>query len=90
MTDEVKVVALDCFKSEFIAQVVVGILRDEGIAAHMEDDFMYSLLGGLRACVVVEERRLEEARKVLAAARAAGHLCEEEPEEDGAGEAGGA
>ncbi|MBI4878326.1 MAG: DUF2007 domain-containing protein [Planctomycetes bacterium] len=97
MMDEVKVVVLDCFRSEFIAQVVVGILKDEGIAAHvlgenLQDGFASSqrILGNLAACVFVEERRIEEARRILAAARAAGHLCDDEPDADGAGDAAGA
>lgn len=85
MSDESQTVVLETFPNEFIAEVVVGILKDEGIAAfvrgaNLSDPVASSqrALGNLAVRVFVDERRLEEARKVLTAARAAGHVLEEE------------
>ena len=90
MSDDVKTVVLDTFPNEFIAEVLVGFLKDEGIAAfvrgeNLQDPVASSerALGNLATEVYVEENCLDEARKVLAAARAAGHLAAEEAGEEG-------
>ncbi|MFH0947169.1 MAG: DUF2007 domain-containing protein [Planctomycetota bacterium] len=89
MSDEVKSVVLEMFPNEFIAEVVVGFLKDAGIAAFVEGENLQDpvasaerSLGSLTVRVFVEEKRLEEAREVLAAARAAGSLVEEEDASD--------
>lgn len=89
MSDEVKTVVLDQFPNEFIAEVVVGFLKDAGIAAFVKGENLQDpvasaerTLGSLTVRVYVDEKRLEDARQVLAAARAAGSLVEEEDATD--------
>jgi hypothetical protein len=97
MPDDAEPVELVVLPNEFIAEVLVGMLRDEGIAAfvqgeQLQDEFAFSqrLLGNLGTRVFVHPSRVEEARKVLAAARAAGRLADEEGGAEDAAEPSGA
>lgn len=91
MSEEVNPVVLETFPNEYIAEVVVGFLKDEGIAAYVKGENLQDpvaasqrAIGGLTVRVYVAQERLEEAREVLAASRAAGHLADEggESQED--------
>lgn len=95
MTDEPKPVVLVIVPNPYIAEVLVRILGDEGIAAfvegeNLEDAFAASqrVLGNLSTRVFVHEHQVDEARRVLAEARAAGHVLDEEAGNDGGGGAG--
>ena len=95
MSEDVKTVVLELFPNEFIAEVVVGMLKDEGIAAFVQGENLMDpvsasqkAVGNMTVRVHVAEDRLEEARKVLTAARAAGHI--DEDDEQNGDERGGA
>lgn len=90
MSDEVKAVELIQLPNQFIAEVVVGILKDEGVAAfvqgeNLQDEFAASqrLIGNIGTTIFVPEDSLARAQEVLAAAREEGKLeaGDEAPEE---------
>lgn len=85
MSDNKAPVVLDTYPNPFIAETLVGILKDEGVpafvdGANLTDEFATSqrAMGALSVRVFVPGDRLEDARKIIAAARAAGRLIEEE------------
>lgn len=94
MSDHRDPVVLDLFPNPYIAEAMVTILRDEGVTAYVEgsnlqDEFAASqrAMGNLTTRVFVPEEQLDEARAVLAAARAAGRLNDgDDPQADEEGE----
>lgn len=83
---------LDTFPNPYIAETVASILRDEGVnafvvGAELQDEFAASqrVLGNVSVQVFVPSDQVEEAKSILAAARAAGHVADgEEPAADDA------
>lgn len=92
MSDEPKTVLLIEVANEFIAEYLVGFLKDSGIpafvkGANLPDPVAASkrVLGDLTTRVFVHEKDLGEAKKLLELARAEGRLDRDSdkiPEED--------
>ena len=81
MSDANAPVALEQAPNEFIAELLVGILREAGIPAftvgeNLQDEFAASqrLIGAVGCTVYVPRTEVDRARAVLAEARAAGRL----------------
>lgn len=90
MSDANAPVALEQAPNEFVAELLVGILKEAGVAAftvgeNLQDEFAASqrVIGGIGCTVYVPRSQLERAREVLAEARAAGRLEETDGDETG-------